>query len=410
MEKTNEIEIIQKPDLQEVERFLSISNIKLEPDEKVIHYQEVPIKEKYEKSEKLTRIENLVFIVSSIITISLGYFITPSLGIITGGICYLSGLSTTNFLLREYQPFGILTSTGIRTTKTRKIEWRKVVNVERREYGSFEYIVFHLIADEDVISFRGLGLGHAQQTTDLVYWGKNKKADQLYETILEYWEPNDPLQAILKRIAENLNEKYNLEVSNYTPITVELQGQFQDLDLFCSYSKRLPFKDVKSTITTTRKIGFYLRIRPREIRQFLDDDIELILTGDRKIDHDYLIYGSHPEFIKTLFTEKVINRFKHISQWGMLSWSFGEPLKKKRLRKIVSSIRDEEQVLDSQLLKSEEPTEEFEYVTSESYSTLKFKGKPDYDFTSNTKVAYDFVNLGMILSMHFMDKIREFKA
>jgi len=308
----------------------------------------------------------------------------------------------------DYIPFAVITSEGIRIAG-RFIPWGLVFHAKIRYLEGKRYLLFDLTSNFNLYELQNHNLNQSFSTKRFIFIAGKYDADLLQQKILPYWEPQSPDHKF-GDLVNQLGETYNL-TSNTTKTKRQLLGDYRNLSISFSYDKSFPIAAVATSIHLPKPITVYLNITQETSISILKQQIGIkdVQVGDQTLDDRFLFESSHPTQLKQLFTEEVLQRFKRLTQLGTFSWTFGKPLKSKRLKTERSAFEDSEDVLDTSLLQQEEQTTELELTDTATYDRLEFKGILHQDSENDPEKAMEFVELSLELSVLFGESLNEFK-
>jgi len=386
--------------------FLAEQNIVLLKDEKILNV--LRIKDSYLPGQDQSAI---IIAISFTIGALTGFMISITIGIIMGLIALLIGFFIDNLSYQKVEPhiFGLITTKGIRTKLTPFLSWDKVYHIRKYRDQNFKYLIFDLVEHPKGTDSLTPSNYRTYQTPFFIFWAGEYEA--IYNNFIPYWEPHDPRQKPLKPIRDFLSTTYQLEEYHRTEKQVTYLSKQDSFEVLCSFSKRMPFKQLNANITLDHPITAYLNIQPETRASKLKRSIGFddILIGDRSLDEQFQFHGSHITELKELFTDEVIGVFRRLTKLGTVEWLFGKPVKQKRLQTPTSGIQDTEDVLDTSLLKTEDPKTDYKITDEKTYNKLEFNGILNPNFEEDVDKATEFVELSMKLSLLLAEGLKEMK-
>lgn len=297
---------------------------------------------------------------------------------------------------KKEQTICLITSEGIRMDEG-LIEWKAVYDIETFYNLQTQYLVFHFYPDNEAIDRHDLNYEMTYFDQGYMFLGSNYNAFKLKEQILPYWEPVAP-SYMINRVNQYFAQQYNFEIDESSPTEISYNGTINNIKLACSFDKLYPHEKVRVSTKLPRQITNFLSIVAFPgSRSAGKNNIKI---GDEEIDNKYQFLSSNPEQIEQLFTDDVINQFKELTMLGQVDWSFGQPLKKEKLRSNISSMKDSEDVLDTGLLKlKSEQAQEYKITDNASYDTLELNGTLDLNSEGDLEKVQEFMVLATDLSV-----------
>lgn len=240
--------------------------------------------------------------------------------------------------------------------------------------------------------------------SDFIYVNSKNTSSRLYNKIYTVWNDQQPDKK-LKSIGLILKDAYQLIGTEGKKNIQKYKGIHNKMQVLCFYSQQFPFSRFQVEIELPEAVPAYIRITNDKGLKQLKGGWNNVTINRKEIDLNYRIHASHPDQFKSLITNpETITLMKRIAALGKCNMHFGQ--KGKKQKELPTSVKDNEGVLDVQMIKQYSDNEKGYLIDDSSKLTIEFKlNKTSQNDIDSIK---DLVSMGMELSMLMANGISEF--
>lgn len=240
--------------------------------------------------------------------------------------------------------------------------------------------------------------------SDFIYVNSKNTSSRLYNKIYTVWNDQQPDKK-LKSIGLILKDAYQLIGTEGKKNIQKYKGIHNKMQVLCFYSQQFPFSRFQVEIELPEAVPAYIRITNDKGLKQLKGGWNNVTINRKEIDLNYRIHASHPDQFKSLITNpETITLMERIAALGKCNMHFGQQGKKQK--ELPTSVKDNEGVLDVQMIKQYSDNEKGYLIDDSSKLTIEFKlNKTSQNDIDSIK---DLVSMGMELSMLMANGISEF--